>query len=161
MNNFIYENLKKLKLKKFLTPELDLRILLNNSKKIKKELFLSNFDQKDINLKKLNFFIKKRLQNQPISKILKKKNFWKYEFFVNKNVLDPRPESELIIEESLSAIKDKNKKINILDIGTGSGCLSVCLANEFINSKILGIDISQKAINVAKKMLNYILNIKI
>ena len=161
MNNFIYENLKKLKLKKFLTPELDLRILLNNSKKIKKELFLSNFDQKDINLKKLNFFIKKRLQNQPISKILKKKNFWKYEFFVNKNVLDPRPESELIIEESLSAIKDKNKKINILDIGTGSGCLSVCLANEFINSTILGIDISQKAINVAKKMLNYILNIKI
>ena len=88
---------------------------------------------------------------EPISKIIKKKNFWKYDFFVNSNVLDPRPETELIIEEVLRNIKDRKKQYKILDIGTGSGCLAICLAKELTNSKITAIDISKTAINVAKK----------
>ena len=88
---------------------------------------------------------------EPISKIIKKKNFWKYDFFVNNNVLDPRPETELIIEEVLRNIKDRKKQYKILDIGTGSGCLAICLAKELTNSKITAIDISKTAINVAKK----------
>ena len=65
--------------------------------------------------------------------------------------MDPRPETELIIEETIKLFKNKNKKINILDIGTGSGCLAVCLAKEFINSKIKAIDVSNKAMKVAAK----------
>ena len=72
-------------------------------------------------------------------------------FFVNSNVLDPRPETELIIEEVLRNIKDRKKQYKILDIGTGSGCLAICLAKELTNSKITAIDISKTAINVAKK----------
>ena len=70
---------------------------------------------------------------------------------MNNNVLDPRPETELIIETVKKHIKNKNKKINILDLGTGSGCLAISLAQEYENSKIVATDISKKALKVAIK----------
>ena len=151
MNNLVYLSLQKLRNKKIYNPELDLRILLNHSSKIKKQIFLNNFNINDIDIDYFNSLLQKRLNYEPISKIIKKKNFWKYDFFVNSNVLDPRPETELIIEEVLSNIKDRKKQYKILDIGTGSGCLAICLAKELTNSKITAIDISKTAINVAKK----------
>ena len=151
MNNLVYVSLQKLRDKKIYNPELDLRILLNHSSKIKKQIFLNNFNINDIDIDYFNSLLQKRLNYEPISKIIKKKNFWKYDFFVNSNVLDPRPETELIIEEVLSNIKDRKKQYKILDIGTGSGCLAICLAKELTNSKITAIDISKTAINVAKK----------
>ena len=151
MNNLVYLSLQKLRDKKIYNPELDLRILLNHSSKIKKQIFLNNLNINDIDIDYFNSLLQKRLNYEPISKIIKKKNFWKYDFFVNSNVLDPRPETELIIEEVLSNIKDRKKQYKILDIGTGSGCLAICLAKELTNSKITAIDISKTAINVAKK----------
>ena len=151
MNNLVYLSLQKLRNKKIYNPELDLRILLNHSSKIKKQIFLNNLNINDIDIDYFNSLLQKRLNYEPISKIIKKKNFWKYDFFVNSNVLDPRPETELIIEEVLSNIKDRKKQYKILDIGTGSGCLAICLAKELTNSKITAIDISKRAINVAKK----------
>ena len=151
MNNLVYLSLQKLRDKKIYNPELDLRILLNHSSKIKKQIFLNNLNINDIDIDYFNSLLQKRLNYEPISKIIKKKNFWKYDFFVNSNVLDPRPETELIIEEVLSNIKDRKKQYKILDIGTGSGCLAICLAKELTNSKITAIDISKRAINVAKK----------
>ena len=151
MNNLVYLSLQKLRDKKIYNPELDLRILLNHSSKIKKQIFLNNLNINDIDIDYFNSLLQKRLNYEPISKIIKKKNFWKYDFFVNSNVLDPRPETELIIEEVLRNIKDRKKQYKILDIGTGSGCLAICLAKEFTNSKITAIDISKTAINVAKK----------
>ena len=154
MNNLIKLSLKKLKMNNIPNPDLDLRILINYSSKLKKEIFLSNFNDTDIDLSKFHNILNRRLNFEPISKIINKKNFWKYDFYVDRNVLDPRPETELIIEESLKLLKKKNKKINILDLGTGSGCLSVCLAKEFINSRITAIDISPKAMKVASKNFN-------
>ena len=151
MNNLVYLSLEKLRDKKIYNPELDLRILLNHSSKIKKRIFLNNLNINDIDIDYFNSLLQKRLNYEPISKIIKKKNFWKYDFFVNSNVLDPRPETELIIEEVLRNIKDRKKQYKILDIGTGSGCLAICLAKELTNSKITAIDISKTAINVAKK----------
>ena len=151
MNNLIALSLKKLIINNIPNPDLDLRILLNYSSKSKKEIFLSNFNDKDIDWHKFHSILKRRLNFEPISKIINKKNFWKYDFYVDHNVIDPRPETELIIEESLKLLINKEKKINILDVGTGSGCLAVCLAKEFINSKITAIDISPKAMNVASK----------
>jgi len=151
MNSLIKLSLKKLKIHKIPNSDLDLRILLNHSSKSKKEIFLSDFDDKDIDLHKFHSILNRRINFEPISKIVNKKNFWKYEFYVDNNVLDPRPETELIIEESLKILTKKNKKINILDLGTGSGCLAVCLAKEFINSRVTAIDICPKAMKVASK----------
>ena len=157
MNNFIISNIQKLKKKKIQNPEIDLRILLNyskNSKNLKNEIILSNFNLDQININQFNLLLSRRLANEPISKIINKKSFWKDDFFVNKFVLDPRPETEAIIEVSLNIIKNKNKKIKILDIGTGSGAIAISLAREFINAKIIAIDISDQAIQVAKRNIN-------
>ncbi len=151
MNNLLKSSFLKLKQLNIPNPELDLKILLRHASYTKKEIILSNLKTKDIDLSYFNLLLTKRLNFEPISKIIKKKYFWKSEFYVNSDVLDPRPETELIIEEVLNNIKDKNKPLKILDIGTGSGCLAVSIAKELKNSKITAIDISSKAINVAKE----------
>jgi release factor glutamine methyltransferase len=109
-------------------------------------------DQININL--FNKVLNRRLSNEPISKIINKKNFWKDEFYVNEFVLDPRPETEGIVEESIKLIKNKHSSIKILDIGTGSGALAISLAREFINANIMAIDISEEAIKVANVNIN-------
>ena len=151
MNEIILSSLLKLKKEKIPNPLLDLKILLKEASYVKKEIILSNLEMNNIDVKYFKKLVLKRLSKEPISKILRKKYFWKSEFFVNKNVLDPRPETELIIEEVLFNIKDEKKKYEILDIGTGTGCLAISLAKELKNSKITAIDISKKAIQVAKK----------
>ena len=144
-----------MKEKNISNPELDLRILLKHASYDKKDKILSNLDLKKINLKYFRLLISRRLNSEPISKIIKKKNFWKSEFYVNSHVLDPRPETELIVEEVLSNVEDRNKELKILDIGTGSGCIAISLAKELVNSKITGIDISKKAIEVARRNVKF------
>ena len=151
MNDFIISSLKKLKEKKIPNPEIDLRILLNYSKYSKPEIILSNFDLDQINVNLFHKALNRRLANEPISKIINKKFFWKDDFYVNEFVLDPRPETEFIVEESIKLIQDKQSNLKILDIGTGSGALAISLAREFVNADILAIDISDKAILVANK----------
>ena len=144
MNNFILSNLNKLKKISIPNPEIDLRVLLNYSKYVKNEIILSNINIEHINLKKFKKFLNRRLKHEPISKIINKKSFWKDDFYVNRFVLDPRPETEGIIEESLNLIKNKQNKFTILDIGTGSGAIAISLSREFNNAKITAIDISDK-----------------
>ena len=154
MDDLIISSLEKLKKKNIPNAEIDLRVLLNYSKYSKNEIILSNFDLNQININLFNKVLNRRLSNEPISKIINKKNFWKDEFYVNKFVLDPRPETEGIVEESLKLIKNKNSNIKILDIGTGSGALAISLAREFINANIMAIDISEEAIKVAKRNID-------
>ena len=141
MNEFINSCLDKLKDKKIPNAEIDLRVLLNYSKYSKNEIILSNFDVTQINIDLFNKLLNRRLANEPISKIINKKYFWKDDFYVNKFVLDPRPETEGIVEESLKLITNKKSKLKILDIGTGSGAIAISLAREFINSDIIAIDV--------------------
>ena len=154
MNDLIKTSLEKLKDKNIPNAEIDLRVLLNYSKYSKNEIILSNFDVDKININLFNKVLNRRLSNEPISKIINKKNFWKDEFYVNKFVLDPRPETEGIIEECTKLIRNKQCSIKILDIGTGSGALAISLAREFINAKIMAIDISEEAIKVANANIN-------
>ena len=151
MIEIVYNNLKKLKEKNIPNPELDLRILLSYASKNSKNIFLNNINISDIDIDKFNLIISKRLNDQPVSKIINKKSFWKSDFFVNFDVLDPRPETELIVEEAIKNYKNTKQKLKILDIGTGSGCISISLAKEFPNSSLTAIDISEKALRVAKK----------
>ena len=91
----------------------------------------------------------RRKNNEPIAYILKKKEFWKHTFFVNKDVLIPRPETEIIIDELLKEIGLESSKY-LLDVGTGSGCIIISILKERSNCAGTAIDISQKALNVAK-----------
>ena len=154
MNDLINSSLEKLKEKNIPNAEIDLRVLLNYSKCTKNEIILSSFDLDQININLFNKVLNRRLSNEPISKIINKKNFWKDQFYVNEFVLDPRPETEGIVEESIKLIKNKHCSIKILDIGTGSGAIAISLAREFINANIMAIDISEEAINVANLNVN-------
>lgn len=90
------------------------------------------------------------LNHEPLSKIFCKKSFWKYDFYVDRNVLDPRPETEIIVESVLNLYKT-GAKFNILDIGTGSGAIILSVLKEFPRSCGIGIDISADAVHIAQK----------
>ena len=153
MNDLIKESLLKLKQININNPELDLRILLRYASKKKNQIILSDLKLEDIDIVKFKSFLQKRINRQPIAKIINNKSFWKNDFYVNNFVLDPRPETELIIEEVLNLYKNINQKLTILDIGTGTGCIAISLAKEFKNSSITAIDISKEALEVARKNL--------
>ncbi len=141
----------QLRSKNINSHKLDTEILLSKTLKRKREQMLINFNQKVTknNIKRFEGLIKRRLSREPIAYILKEKEFWSKKFFVNKDVLIPRPETELMVEKILNIYK--SQKINILDVGTGSGCILLSILSELKNSKGIGIDISLKAINIAKQ----------
>jgi len=108
----------------------------------------------DIKVDKLNSAIKKRIkENIPVQYLINKAFFMGKEFFVNKDVLIPRPETELLVEEVISILKkfEKNSEPQILDIGTGSGCIACMIAKLFPASRITAVDISHNALEVAQK----------
>jgi len=132
-------------------PYLDSEILLSQTINKNRKYVILNSKQK-LNDKYLNNFyslIDRRKKGEPIAYLIKKKIFWKESFYVDKNVLIPRPDTEILIEETLK-LCNKNLTLNVLDVGTGSGCILLSILKE--RSKFLGtgIDISKKAINVAR-----------
>tara|TARA_B100000963_G_scaffold63401_1_gene51403 strand:- start:400 stop:1239 length:840 start_codon:yes stop_codon:yes gene_type:complete len=137
--------------KKISTHILDSEILLSKTLNKSREEILINLDQ-NINEKKITIFqkyIKRRSKNEPIAYILEEKEFWSKKFSLNKNTLIPRPETELLVEKLIKIYK--GKKISILDIGTGSGCIIISLLSGLNLSKGTGIDISKNAVLLAKK----------
>ena len=133
------------------THELDAEILLSNIMRLKRENLITNnkmFVSQKI-VKKFHNAIERRIQREPVAYIVGKKEFWSKDFIVNTSTLIPRPETELLIYKVIRIYK--NKTINILDIGTGSGCIILSVLKELKNSRGTGIDISPKAIKIAKK----------
>ena len=131
--------------------KLDSELLLSSSLKISRENLLLNLDKKikPNDKEKFKLLLEKRTKKVPVAYILGYKDFWKSKFLVNNSVLIPRPETELIVEESLNYLpKSKYKKI--LDIGTGSGCILLSILSERPKSIGVGIDISKNAIKIAK-----------
>lgn len=104
--------------------------------------------QKDID--RLGKALKKRLNHEPLSRILGQRNFWKDTFFISPDTLDPRPETEGLVERSLSVFLPQSP-LHILDLGTGSGCLLLSLLREFPHAWGLGIDKSFQALHMAQK----------
>ena len=151
MNNFIKTHLEIFNENNFSNPIIELRALLNKASILEKEIILSNFNINQINLSLFQSAFERRIKKEPLSKIFKEKDFWKYSFAVNENVLDPRPETELIIESVEKYFQNKKQKLKIIDLGTGSGCLAISLAKEYKNSMITATDISKSALDVAKK----------
>ena len=133
------------------SSKLDIEILLSEVIKKNRQYLLlnSNEELKKENIKSFNYLVKRRKKGEPIAYLINKKDFWKQNYYVNQNVLIPRPDTELLVEETLKLF-NVNLKLNILDIGTGSGCILLSILKERRNFIGTGIDISKKAINVAR-----------
>ena len=140
-----------LKKKKIISANLDSEILLSHVIKKDREYILLNLN-KDLKKKYIHdfkFLIKARSLNTPVSYLIGKKNFWKYEFNISKDVLIPRPDTELIVDQVLKFTKFKSNQ-KILDIGVGSGCILLSILNEKLDFSGIGIDISKKSIDICK-----------
>ena len=164
IENILNEGIDILQKNKIANPQLDSEILLSNSiKRDKKHIILNpkevlNSEQ----LGKFKSLIERRKKGEPIAYLINKKEFWKDEFFVNKDVLIPRPDTELLIEQVLK-IYSKDVQLQVLDIGTGSGCILLSILKERPNFYGTGIDICKKSINVSKfnaKQLNLFNRVK-
>ena len=140
-----------LKEKNIKNPVLDSQILMSEAIKKEKEFIILNFD-KEISNKSLEYFnqlIHQRATGEPIAYLVKKKYFWKYQFTVNRDVLIPRPDTEVLIEEVLKLTKNKDR-LNLLDVGVGSGCILISILKDKKNFYGTGIDISKKSLDTCK-----------
>ena len=152
INSLIKQGSKILKKQNIDSHQIDAELLL--SKAIRKDrVFLLTNDEYKISKKEtsdyLNFILRRK-HHEPLSYIIKRKEFWSLGFNVNHNVLIPRPETETIVEQVVRRFKGKGS-LNILDIGTGSGCILLSILKELRNSYGTGIDKSFKALTIAKK----------
>jgi len=141
----------ELRRKKIGTSRLDSELLLSKILDKNREEILINLEQKICQKYFLKYkqLIQRRSQCEPIAYIVKEKEFWSKNFLVSSDTLIPRPETELIVEKLTKIFEEK--KISILDIGTGTGCILISLLSELKNSKGIGIDISKKALRIAEK----------
>ena len=136
--------------------ELDAQLILSDIMKVKRESLITN-DEVIISekiMEKYDIAVRRRIKGEPIAYITGKREFWSVDFLVNHETLIPRPETELLIYKLVNFFK--NKRINILDIGTGSGCILLSILKEINFSRGIGIDISSKAIQMAEANSKYL-----
>ena len=147
----INEGSKILKLNNINSFNLDSEILLSSVLRLDRSKLILNLNKKIEGKDKKNYFnfIDRRKKNEPVAYIIGYKEFWKNKFKVDNNVLIPRPDTEILVEQTLNKI-DKNSSKRILDIGTGSGCVLLAILKERNKCHGVGIDISKKAIKLAK-----------
>ena len=133
------------------SSKLDSEILLSKVLNKDRKFIILNLDKflDNIHYKKFKNLISQRSRRKPIAYLVGKKDFWKYEFYISDVALIPRPETEIIIEETLRFL-DIKTKLNVLEIGIGSGCILLSILKEKKNFKGVGIDISKKCVELSK-----------
>ena len=133
------------------SSKLDCEILMSKAIDKDRKFVILNSHQnlKEKNVTYFKHLIQQRSNGKPIAYLVGKKSFWNYEFTVNNDVLIPRPDTEIIIEEVIKIYGAKNR-LNILDIGVGSGCVLLSILAEKKNFCGVGIDISKKCIELSK-----------
>ncbi|MFA6190910.1 MAG: peptide chain release factor N(5)-glutamine methyltransferase [Sulfurimonas sp.] len=107
-----------------------------------------NMQVKDIN--KLHRWVERRAKNEPFEYITNRVSFYSEEFYIAPGALIPRPETELLIDEVIKNVSDPHVKMTIVEVGVGSGIISIMLAKQFPHAKIIAVDISQDALEIAK-----------
>ena len=153
VQEILQKNYKDLLNHNIQTAKIDSEVILanilntNRINLITKQDIVLNKEQENL----FNKLVERRKQKEPVAYILNKKEFWNENYFVDKRVLIPRPETEILIELLLKKIKDKNKVYKVLDLGCGSGCLLISFLKEMRKSQGMGVDISSNALEVAKK----------
>ena len=137
--------------KGIISSRLDCEILMSKVTQTSRGDVLLNLN-KELTIKELEQYknlIEQRSKKKPIAYIIEKKEFWKDDFYVTKDVLIPRPDTELIVQNVLEITK-KRSSLNILDIGVGSGCIILSILKERTTFKGTGIDISKKSLNICR-----------
>lgn len=135
------------------TPRLDIEILLQKALGDVDRLYIHLNLEKVLSQEEDNLFLKlinERLNNRPIAYIVGNREFMGLDFYVQEGVLIPRPDTEILVEEVIEIGKNKDE-IEILDIGTGSGAITVSLAKYLDNANLTSVDISEIALEVGKK----------
>ena len=147
----LFEANKILRENNIKSSKLDSEILLSNVLEKDRKFIILNLDKflDNLHYKRFKNLILQRSARRPIAHLIGKKDFWKYEFIISDSVLIPRPDTEILIEEVLKIFKHK-KKLNILEIGVGSGCILLSILNEKNDFNGVGIDISKKCIELSK-----------
>ena len=133
------------------SSSLDSRILLGHAMGLDRSIY--PHENIDITQDEINTFkklIKERQKGKPVSRIISKKEFWKMIFTIDDSTLDPRPDSEVIIQTILNHFIDKSKKLRVLDLGSGSGCLGLSILDEYKKSEAIFFDISKKSLEMVK-----------
>lgn len=110
-----------------------------------------NQDKEVKEIEKLFDWVERRSKNEPFEYIVGSVSFYSQEFYIDSGALIPRPETELLIDEVLKNIEDKNSTLTIVEVGVGSGIISIILAKSLPNAKFIAVDISQAALGVARK----------
>ena len=154
ISELLYSGSKVLKLNNIGTHQLDSELVLSNLLKKQRENLIVDSNKKvsDDTIIHFEKLISRRANREPLAYILKNREFWSKNFLVNRDTLIPRPETELLCENIIKIFRNKN--LHMLDIGTGSGCIILSILTELQRAKGMGIDISKKAIDVAKKNSN-------
>lgn len=134
------------------TPRLDVETLLQKVLGVDRLYILLNLERvlSEDEEQLFNKFINERLNNRPIAYIVGNREFMGLDFFVKEGVLIPRPDTEVLVEEVIELAKKKDAK-NILDIGTGSGAITISLAKYLENVKVTSVDISDIALEIGKR----------
>ena len=133
------------------SPKLESEILLADIlKKDRLDFYKRNISIDHLSYKKYQSLLSERQKGKPLAYLTGKKDFWSLSLVVNEAVLIPRPETELLVEKCLSLIQNINNP-NVLELGTGSGAISIALAKESPLIRFTAIDISTKALEIAKK----------
>ena len=133
------------------SSSLDSRMLLGHAMGLDRSIY--PHENIDITQDEINTFkklIKERQKGKPVSRIIRKKEFWKMIFTIDDSTLDPRPDSEVIIQTILNHFIDKSKKLIVLDLGSGSGCLGLSILDEYKKSEAIFFDVSKKSLEMVK-----------
>lgn len=133
--------------------KLDALILMTSALAFSKEQVIFNPDLELAQNQQSAFFdlVVRRAEREPLSQIIGKREFFGEDFLVTSDVLDPRPDSESLIELVLKNFQDKNQKLRILEVGVGSGCLIISLLKAYKMADGIGVDISEKALEICQK----------
>ncbi len=132
--------------------KLDARILLQHATKLAPEVIYLELER-EVDSKVADLYlelINRRRNHEPVAKIIGSKAFWLNDFIVNNHTLDPRPDSEVIINQALKILTNKDESYRFLDLGTGTGCLLLSLLQEFKNATGVAVDISAQALEVTQ-----------
>ena len=148
----LIDGISKLKFSKIANPEIDARILLSHATNYQDTIYIHNDVLISKNEKNKYYdFLDERSKGKPVSRIVGSRNFWKNNFIINKYTLDPRPDTEVIIDVVTKTYKNINNHIQILDLGSGSGCIGLSLIDDIKNASLLSVDICKQSLKILNK----------
>lgn len=153
VNEIILETTKKLKEAKIESANLDSRLLLCEFLNVDKVWLIVNSQKEIASLEGFGRLVQRRVAHEPMQYILNRAEFMGLDFYVDSNVLIPRPDTEVLVEKVIGYIGDKN--MVFADLGTGSGCIPISILANCKNARGYAVDISAEALKIADKNVRH------